>query len=141
MKLLFAVLSLMMLSCAARAQRIGETLMDRQGMAVHYGDNGNLLLQMEEHHFKVVFHDDAGVVIGCPFERVIIRAERKGNNKVKYHLVAKNAKGAPFFRESEFVKPPYTFSVFIALYPGADDEGKILIPTQRFVWRSASGDE
>jgi hypothetical protein len=137
MKLFFAVLSvLMVLSGSLRAQKIGEPLTDRQGMEVRYGDNGNLLLRMEDHHFKTIFFDDAGMVVACPFQRVIMRAERHGNNKAEYRFVARSAKGAPFLTHQEFVKPPYAFSVFIALYPGDDDEGKITLPMRRFVWRA-----
>ena len=142
MKLFVTALTLFTLfACSLNAQKAGEVLTDRTGMNVRYGDDANFLLRMEDHHFRMIFLDDKGVVRASPFARVFLRVESRVKNKNDLRLVLSPVEGTDAFGSDRFIEPPYAFGVLVILYPVAgSDEGKITIPMTRFAWNESGGD-
>jgi hypothetical protein len=136
MKVFYVALSLFLFFAGfAHAQKIGEPWTDRTGLYVHYSENANLLLRMEDHHFMMLFLDDAGKVTACPFKRAIVYVDKNGSKKNDMNLVLRPEPGAAFLSNPRFVKPPLSFRVRIILCPNEDgDEGNITIPMLQFNW-------
>ena len=123
----------------ASAQAVGEVWNDRTGLYVHYGDNANLLLRMDDHRFKMLFLDDGNVVRACPFKRVILYVDRRAGKKNDLNLVLRPAEGVAPVTHQRFIKPPYAFHVHILLCPNDDsDEGAIAIPMTAFAWEAGA---
>jgi hypothetical protein len=136
MKVFCVALSFLFLAVGfVSAQAVGEVWNDRTGLYVHYGDNANLLLRMDDHRFKMLFLDDGNVVRACPFKRVILEVDRRGGTKNDLHLVLRPTEGIAPVRHPRFIKPPYAFHVHILLCPAEEgDEGAISIPMTAFAW-------
>jgi hypothetical protein len=134
MRAFYVALSLVFFLCGfAQAQKVGDLWTDKTGMFVHYGDNANLLLRMEDHRFKMIFLDDSGKVTACPFRRVILRVDRVGRQKDDLNLVLTQEPGAACLVHPRFIKPPYVFRVRMLLYPELEgDAGMVSVPMTPF---------
>lgn len=136
MKLFFVALCVWLSFVGALgAQSVGEVWKDRTGLYVHYADNANLLLRMDEHHFKMIFLDDKDTVRECPFKRVIVYVDRHRKKKYDMNLLLQPLAGTACLTHPRFIKPPLAFHVRIILCPNEEgDEGNITIPMSLFEW-------
>jgi hypothetical protein len=117
----------------ASSQEIGRPIEDGKGVMVVAEGGLSMCIMMVEHRVRVAFVDEAGLVVECPFEKVVLHMERVGQSNDEIHLVMRPEAGMGYITHPRAIPPPEIFHMRIILYPEEGSErGRIVIPRVRF---------